>query len=256
MHGKCPLLELAVLHVRVNLLLRLFALTRSQPSSRPTHEAAGPDYGDLPRRPDAGFVGRDETLLALDRAFDSAKVVLLHAYAGSGNTATAAEFARWYMQTGGSEGPVLFTCFETKHTLGQIIDQLGRCLEPLPKDEGIQWAAIIDAEERRRQALRILSRADLFWIWDNLEPDAGFPAGSQSAWSPQEQAELADFLRDASEGGAKFLLTSRRDESEWLGMIPTRVGIRLLLIVIPCPGFAAAVPGRHCNRAFRPARPS
>ena len=55
---------------------------------------------DLPR-PDVGFYGRDETLLALDRAFDKHQVVLLHAYAGSGKTMTAAEFARWYSQTGG-----------------------------------------------------------------------------------------------------------------------------------------------------------
>ncbi|MGD9101866.1 MAG: CHAT domain-containing protein, partial [Anaerolineae bacterium] len=47
----------------------------------------------LPPQPDAGFYGRDETLLALDRAFDAQRVVLLHAYAGSGKTATAAEFA-------------------------------------------------------------------------------------------------------------------------------------------------------------------
>ena len=69
------------------------------------------DGGDpaLPATPDAGFWGRDETLLALDRAFDTHPIVLLHAYAGSGKTATAAEFARWYALTGGVEGPVLFT---------------------------------------------------------------------------------------------------------------------------------------------------
>ncbi|MBM3150188.1 MAG: CHAT domain-containing protein, partial [Chloroflexi bacterium] len=44
----------------------------------------------LPPQPDVGFFGRDETLLALDRAFDTQSVVLLHAYAGSGKTATAA----------------------------------------------------------------------------------------------------------------------------------------------------------------------
>ena len=32
----------------------------------------------------------------LDRAFDRHPVVLLHAYAGQGKTATAVEFARWY----------------------------------------------------------------------------------------------------------------------------------------------------------------
>lgn len=33
----------------------------------------------LPKRPDAGFFGRDETLLALDRSFDTQQIVLLHA---------------------------------------------------------------------------------------------------------------------------------------------------------------------------------
>jgi hypothetical protein len=56
----------------------------------------------LPARPDAGFFGRDETLLALDRAFDTQRIVLLHAWAGSGKTTTAAEFARWYALTFGT----------------------------------------------------------------------------------------------------------------------------------------------------------
>ena len=55
----------------------------------------------VPRPPDAGFFGRDETLLAIDRKFDTQQVVLLHAYAGAGKTTTAAEFARWYAATGG-----------------------------------------------------------------------------------------------------------------------------------------------------------
>ena len=61
------------------------------------HRSRGSQLDEaLPRPPDAGFFGRDETLLALDRAFDKQRIVLLHAYAGSGKTATAAEFARWY----------------------------------------------------------------------------------------------------------------------------------------------------------------
>jgi len=69
---------------------------------------------NLPPPPDIGFIGRDETLLALDRAFDDHKVVLLHAYAGSGKMVTAVEFARWYLQTDGLQGgPLLFTSFES-----------------------------------------------------------------------------------------------------------------------------------------------
>ena len=79
----------------------------------------------LPAHPDVGFFGRDETLLALDRAFDTQPIVLLHAYAGSGKTAAAAEFARWYALTGGIEGPVLFTSFEQYRTLERVLDQVG-----------------------------------------------------------------------------------------------------------------------------------
>jgi ATP/maltotriose-dependent transcriptional regulator MalT len=46
----------------------------------------------LPLAPDVGFIGRDETILRLDRTFDDQNIVLLHAYAGSGKTSTAAEF--------------------------------------------------------------------------------------------------------------------------------------------------------------------
>ncbi len=59
--------------------------------------------------PDTGFIGRDETLLLLDRAFDAHPVVLLHAYAGQGKSATAVEFARWYARTGGL-GPSRWCC--------------------------------------------------------------------------------------------------------------------------------------------------
>jgi tetratricopeptide (TPR) repeat protein len=63
----------------------------------------------------------------------------------------------------------------------------------------------------------------VLWIWDNVEPVTGFPAGTPSAWSAAEQRELADFLRDTKGTKAKFLLTSRRDERGWLGELPARV---------------------------------
>lgn len=177
----------------------------------------------LPRRPDIGFFGRDETLLALDRAFDEHNVVLLHAFAGSGKTTTAAEFARWYLQTGGIQGPALFTSFETHRTLPQVLDQLGRIFEKELAQAGRQWLAITDLGERRDIVLKVLRQVSVLWIWDNIEPVTGFPAGSVSAWDKSEQDQLADFLRDASEAGAKFLLTSRREEWPWLADLPVRI---------------------------------
>jgi hypothetical protein len=178
----------------------------------------------LPPRPDVGFFGRDETLLALDRAFDTQAIVLLHAYAGSGKTATAAEFARWYALTGGVEGPVLFTSFEQYRPLARVLDQVERMFGPALEAAGVNWLAL-DDDDRRAVALQVMQQVPVLWIWDNVEPVAGFPAGTDSAWSDVEQRELADFLRAARETRAKFLLTSRRDEWGWLCELPRRIAI-------------------------------
>lgn len=182
-------------------------------------DEAGVEVEGLPPRPDAGFIGRDETLLALDRAFDDHAIVLLHAYAGSGKTAVAAEFARWYRETGGVDGPVLFTSFEHYRPQLSVLNDLASALG-VAQD----WLAL-DEAKRRSAALQLLRQRSVLWIWDNVEPVAGFPKGSESAWSAQEQRELAGFLRAARDTKAKFLLTSRRDERDWLGDLPARVAV-------------------------------
>ena len=102
----------------------------------------------MPRPPDAGFFGRDETLLAIDRAFDTSQVVLLHAFAGAGKTTTAAEFARWYSATGGlyhpalGAGPVLWSSFEHHLPLDRLLDAAGNAFAPLLEANGIHWQAI------------------------------------------------------------------------------------------------------------------
>ena len=188
---------------------------------------ATPARGDLdenlPPTPDVGFFGRDETLLALDRGFDRHHAVLLHAFAGSGKTTTVAEFARWYALTGGVEGPVLWSSFEHRKTLAQVLDQLGLLFNPMLRKRGIDWQAITDIAQKRDLALQIMNQVPVLWVWDNIEPVAGFPAGTPSHWSAAEQRELADFLRAARGTKAKFLLTSRRDEHAWLGNLPLRV---------------------------------
>ena len=100
--------------------IELFPPQREDPQAPklnldPASAALQAQLAGLPS-PDTEFIGRDETLLALDRAFDRQAIVLLRAYAGSGKTATAAEFARWYHLTGGLDGPVLFTSFEQTQT--------------------------------------------------------------------------------------------------------------------------------------------
>jgi tetratricopeptide (TPR) repeat protein len=178
--------------------------------------------------PDTGFVGRDETLLLLDRAFDRQPIVLLYAYAGQGKTATAVEFARWYARTGGlsPQPAVLLTSFETHTDLTDVLNQIGGMFDPLLKANGIEWHALNEDAARRRLVLQVLRQVPVLWIWDNVEPVAGFPAGTASAWTEEEQADLADFLKQIKLDGAtqaKILLTSRRDEGAWLGGIPYRI---------------------------------
>jgi tetratricopeptide (TPR) repeat protein len=187
----------------------------------------GEAAGTLPPPPDVGFFGRDETLLALDRAFDRDRVVLLHAYAGSGKTTTAAEFARWYLKTGGVDGPVLFTSFEQYRPLPRVLDVVGQVFSPYLESGGVNWLALDDAQ-RRHVALQVLEQMPVFWVWDNVEPVAGFPAGTPSAWSDEEQLELVDFLRALKETKAKVLLTSRREERGWLGSLPRQIQIPMM----------------------------
>jgi len=229
--GPLPLQDWTVPVVYEATPIRLFP----RQEAAPLHVALGealraPGTGldpTLPPAPDAGFYGRDETLLALDRAFDTENVVLLHAYAGSGKTATAAEFARWYAQTGGlafggGQGPVLFTSFEQYLPLARALDKFGAIFDATLQANNIHWLALPD-EQRREVALLLLRQIPVLWIWDNVEPVTGFPTGSETPWSETEQRELADFLRAARGTRGKFLLTSRRDEAAWLTGLPRQV---------------------------------
>lgn len=178
--------------------------------------------------PEEGFIGRDETILALDRAFDEHRVVLLHAYAGQGKSSTAVEFARWYSVTGGlGEQPlVLLASFESHTDLDGLLNQIGQPLAAFLKNPTVDWTAQNDPAERLKIVKRILRTFPLLWIWDNVEPVAGFPEGSESQWTAAEQNELRDFLKQLKLDHAshvKILLTSRRDELKWLGKTPHRI---------------------------------
>jgi len=204
------------------------------PSDKPLQVGEQPEMdpvqsGEVLRRsvPDLGFIGRDETLLMLDRGFDNDRIVLLHAYAGQGKTATAVEFARWYALTRGlgSQPMVLFTSFEHHTDLAKVLDQIGHTFAGFLQANGIEWHALSDPQ-KRKAVLDLLRHVPVLWIWDNVEPVAGFPEGAKSAWEAEEQAELADVLKQLKLDNAtkvKLLLTSRRKEEKWLAGVPHRV---------------------------------
>ena len=123
---------------------------------------------------------------------------------------------------------VLFTSFEIHTDLTDALNHIGRIFNPLLQANGIEWHSLNDNSQRHSLVLQLLRQIPLLWIWDNVEPVAGFPAGTESAWTKQEQTELAEFLKQVKldkATKAKILLTSRRDEQAWLGGIPQRISM-------------------------------
>ena len=175
---------------------------------------------DLPLSSAGSLFGRDETVLAIDRAFRNRSVVLLEAEAGMGKTATASQFATWYTLTEGFDGPVLFTSFDHHKTLAAVLDQLAVVFREALESADYHWVSL-PQEERFEVALHVLNQISVLWIWDNVEHISGFPEDQSSLWTMEQQEELADFLRLARETQAKFLLLSRPVKSNWLGELHT-----------------------------------
>ena len=229
-YGPVPLQDAAVPIIYETAPLRLLAGkskgSRVQlPLGVLSKEQVRDDSGlhvKLPPPPVAGFIGRDDTMLALDRIFNTRSVALLSGVAGQGKTAAAIEFARWYGQTSGFDGAVLFTSFDYHKRLSSVLDQMAAVFDQALEKAGYQWATL-PAEERLDVSLHVLNQIPVLWIWDNIghvEDDAG-----GSPWTSQEQEELANFLRVARETQAKFLLTSRPATHRWLGKMPAALNL-------------------------------
>jgi len=203
----------------------------------------------FPQPPDTGFFGRDETLLALDRAFDSQSVVLLQGGAGSGKTAAATEFARWYVDTGGLASsltdvvPTLFTSLEVYTPVPRILNEFGEAFHALLDANGVDWQVLDDAE-RRRVVLETLASVPVLWVWDSVEAVDGFPPGVDSLWSQTERQDLLDLLQDLAATRVKMLLTSRRDEQAWLGDLPVRIHMPAMPMR-ECIQLTEALANRH-----------
>jgi len=92
---------------------------------------------------------------------------------------------------------VLFSSFERHLPLARVLDKIGELFGQSLEAAGIHWNAITDPTQRRSIALQVLQQVPVLWIWDNVEPVTGFPAGTSSDWSAAEQQELRAFLSAA-----------------------------------------------------------
>lgn len=160
----------------------------------------------LPPQPDFGFVGSDDGLLLIDRTFDKNKVALLYGLAGAGKTAAAIEFARWYMATSSSVQNVLFTSFEGPKTVEELIAPLEPFIAPGPRRQKWSRSGYL---ARRQIALETLDEMRPLWIWDNVDTIQDLPK--------KEQERLLDFLKRGAATEARFLLTARDRQEDWLG---------------------------------------
>lgn len=235
--------QVPVAYESVPIALRSQKQKRAAMATAQQRAAKKGDADSFPSPPtEAMFVGRDETILLLDRAFDDDNAVLLFGNAGAGKTSAAKEFARWYASTLGTSGPVLFTSFETYISPERLVDQTEEAFAAEIAKTGKSWLALTD-DQRKKFMLDLMNQRPCLWIWDSVETIKGFPAETPSAWSPEEQEALLALLEKIGKTKAKVLLTSRRDEQLWLGDSITRIGIRPMAFE-DCTEFAKEIASK------------
>ena len=121
---------------------------------------------------------------------------------------------------------VLWTSFEHHLPLARVLDEVGAAFAPQLEASGVDWAAVTDPAVRRDCVRAGAGAVPVLWVWDNVEPVAGFPAGTRSAWTAPSSRSCAEFLRElAARTRAKVLLTSPAHETAGWATVPMRVGL-------------------------------
>jgi tetratricopeptide (TPR) repeat protein len=165
-------------------------------------------------------IGRDEALLDLDRAFDESSLVLLHGELGGGKTVTSEEFGRWFSWTGGLRtekhaGVVLTSSLEDPISLGTLLAQVADQVARAQGQTGMPWSQL-SLSERRASVLQFVSEHPTLWLWDGVEGLGETTRDGDGQWRHEDRAALREFLGSLASTRAKVLLTSRREEREWL----------------------------------------
>jgi CHAT domain len=192
-----------------------------------------PDTDDGPRSAKRPFVGYDDVLLELERAFRKHNVVEIIGLTGSGKSAVAAEFARWMAWT---QGPIV-SC-ETEEVssndllsaaakrlsgrLAVMAIDVSKCSDLhglLAEAErrvrllaGSQESATVSNSDLKEILRRTSCQLNIFWLFDNADALIA------------EDNETARAVRELATGKSKVLLAART--SCGLPEVPT----------IPLPG--------------------
>lgn len=161
------------------------------------------------------LIRRVDLEIDLDRLFQTHNAVLLHGPRGVGKTCAAAGFAHWLTESGGLDGPVVYSSLRLHRSLVSLLDQLAGHFGDALARNGLQWERM-DAEDRMDTALYVLNQIGVLWIWDGLETIDPEEGAGLDEWSDEQRDLLNEFLDAVAETQARVLLISR-DSENWLG---------------------------------------
>ena len=185
-----------------------------------------------------GFIGRDYDILRIERALrrDQYPWALLSGVGGVGKTDLSYGFARWYAETGGAPGGVFATSFKEKADFGQVVGSIaghGTDFSRLPEEQ--QWQLLVGH----------LRQTPCLLIWDNFEPVAGYPEGTEPLAAPAAREQLARFLQALKGGRSRVLISTRKPGEDWLGIayellevrgLPRREAVPLAQVILKTVG--------------------
>lgn len=169
-----------------------------------------------------GFIGRDAAILAIERAMRRPPVaILVHGLAGVGKTTLARGLVAWLAQTGGLGAGHAWLTFNEIRSFEFVLNEIGG---------EIFGPSFLSApgEQKLEALVRALREKPFVLVWDNFESVRGIEGTSIHPFlPPEDQAALRDLLVALRGGQTKVILTSRADETSWLGVehcFPLRLG--------------------------------
>jgi len=104
---------------------------------------------------------------------------------------------------------VFMTSFKEKADFGQVVGSIvgyGTDFSSLP------------AERQRQILVGRLRENSCLLIWDNFEPVAGYPTGAEPLAKDEERDQLSSFLKALRGGKSRVIITTRKQDEEWLGI--------------------------------------
>ena len=157
-----------------------------------TYRIVDPAAEEGPRSATRAFFGYDNVLLRLEHALYAGPVVELRGLAGSGKSAVAAEFARW------------FTATHPDRPIAVVID--------LPTCSSFQ--AFRQVVEDRLRSVGKATAAPSSWhsipaLWVLEDVDTVVAEGAATQWPAEDRQELANFLDSLGSGPGHAFLTGR-----------------------------------------------